>query len=66
MADPESVRQRIIASVFSKRNAAGVPDEIYVSHIKIWESDGTDQGGQKPRYILLARAFSDENITHQR
>ena len=50
----DSVRQRIISSVFSRRNEAGELEETYVTHIKIWESDPSEKGGQKPRYILLA------------
>jgi hypothetical protein len=47
-------RQKIITSVFSRRNAAGNLEETYVSHVKIWEDTGTE-GGRKPRYILLSR-----------
>ena len=45
-------RERIIASVFSRRNASGRLEESYVSHVKVWEEA---EGGRKPRYILLAR-----------
>jgi hypothetical protein len=54
MADFESVRQRIIASVFSKRSPNGDLDETYIAHVKIWEDAGPE--GAKPRYILLSRA----------
>lgn len=54
MADNDSVRQRIITSLFSNRKSDGL-EETYVSHVKIWEDGGTEDGGQKPRYILLAR-----------
>ncbi|KAF8973564.1 exocyst complex component Sec3-domain-containing protein [Flammula alnicola] len=47
-------RQRIISSVFSRRNAEGNLEETYVSHVKIWEDAGTEGGGRKPRYILLS------------
>ncbi len=47
-------RQRIIDSVFSRRNASGSIEESYVSHIKILE-DSPETGGTKPRYILLSR-----------
>lgn len=50
-------RQRIIASVFSRRNAEGNLEEAYVSHIKIWEDAGAEGGGRKPRYILLSRMY---------
>ena len=50
-------RQRIIASVFSRRNAEGNLEETYVAHIKIWEDAGPEGGGRKPRYILLSRMF---------
>lgn len=49
MADQNSVRERIIASVFSGQSA-----DTYVAHIKIREDDG---GGMKARYILLSREF---------
>lgn len=51
MADQDSVRQRIIASVFSRRSANGAPEDTYIGHIKIWEDDG---GARKARYILLS------------
>lgn len=47
------LRQSIIASVFSRRNATGNLEEAYVSHIKIWEDAGPE--GKKARYILLSR-----------
>ena len=47
-------RQKIIASVFSRRNASGNLEETYVSHVKIWEDA---EGGRKPRYILLSRGL---------
>lgn len=55
MAD--DIRQRIIASVFSKRSASGALEEQYVAHIKIFEdtTPGADDAGKKARYILLAR-----------
>lgn len=54
MADNDRARQRIIASVFDKRNAAQDVLESYVAHIKIWEDTGEGQG-RKPRYILISR-----------
>ncbi len=54
MADVDSVRQRIISSVFNRRNAAGSSEETYISHVKIWEDAGPE-ADLKPRYILLAR-----------
>lgn len=45
-------RQKIISSVFDKRNAAG-SDETYLAHVKIWEEEG-QSGGRKARYILLS------------
>lgn len=48
-------KQRIIASVFYRTTAAGLPEETYVYHIKIWEDAGPEGGGKKPRYILLSR-----------
>jgi hypothetical protein len=57
MSDQGSVRQRIISSVFSRRNAGGALEETYVSHLKIWEDAGPEGGGRKPRYILLSRMY---------
>ena len=53
MSSQDSVRQRIISSVFSKRSEAGEFEETYVTHVKIWESDTVEKGGQKPRYIRV-------------
>lgn len=50
-------RQKIISSVFSRRNATGNLEETYVSHVKIWEDAGPEGGGRKPRYILLSRMY---------
>lgn len=54
MSDNDHIRQRIIASVFDKRNAGAAIQETYVAHIKIWEDSGEDST-KKPRYILLSR-----------
>ncbi|KAI0271421.1 exocyst complex component Sec3-domain-containing protein [Gloeopeniophorella convolvens] len=64
MADSDSIRHRIIASVFSKRNASGRPEEHYVSHIKIWEDAGPE-ADLKPRYILLARDNDGGSFIHK-
>ena len=53
MADYESVRQRIVASVFHKLNAAG-HQESYVAHVKVWEDVPAAEGGTKARYIIIA------------
>lgn len=53
MADFDSVRQRIVASVFARRNTPGA-EETYVSHVKVWEDAGPEGGGRKPRYIILS------------
>ncbi|KAF9479714.1 exocyst complex component, sec3 subunit [Pholiota conissans] len=58
-------RQRIIASVFSRRNAEGNLEETYVSHIKIWEDAGPEGGGRKPRYILLSQASNGSGFLHK-
>ena len=50
------VRARIISSVSSRRNASGV-EETYVNHIKIWEEAAPEEGGRKPRYILLSLTY---------
>jgi len=54
LMDILSQRQKIISSVFDKRNAAG-SDELYVAHVKIWEDPTSDGPSRKPRYILLSR-----------
>ena len=51
--DNESVRQRIVSSVFATR----LTEQTYVAHIKIWESDNTEEGGLKPRFIILSSAL---------
>ncbi|KAK7059116.1 hypothetical protein VNI00_001741 [Paramarasmius palmivorus] len=56
-------RQRIIDSVFSRRNAAGNLEETYMGHIKIWEDAET--GGRKPRYILLSQASNGTGFVHK-
>ncbi|KAG6830301.1 hypothetical protein H0H92_001379 [Tricholoma furcatifolium] len=58
-------RQRIIASVFSRRNATGGLEETYVSHVKIWEDAGPEGGGRKPRYILLSQASNGSGFIHK-
>ncbi|KAG7450696.1 uncharacterized protein BT62DRAFT_927969 [Guyanagaster necrorhizus] len=57
-------RQRIIDSVFSRRNASGSIEENYVSHIKILE-DSPETGGTKPRYILLSQTISGNGFLHK-
>jgi hypothetical protein len=64
MADADPVRQRIIASVFSRRNASGSLEESYVAHVKIWEDAG-DGTGRKPRYILISRLSSHTQHGYQ-
>lgn len=54
MADQDAVRQRIIASVFSRQGTNGASEDTYVGHIKIREDDGS---GMKARYILLSRTL---------
>ncbi|KAJ6509372.1 exocyst complex component Sec3-domain-containing protein [Mycena vitilis] len=56
---------KIIASVFSRRNASGVLEETYVSHVKIWEDAGPEGGGRKPRYILLSQASNGNGFLHK-
>ncbi|SJL05580.1 uncharacterized protein ARMOST_08937 [Armillaria ostoyae] len=57
-------RQRIIDSVFSRRNASGSIEESYVSHIKILE-DSPETGGTKPRYILLSQTINGNGFLHK-
>ncbi|KAJ7275209.1 exocyst complex component sec3 subunit [Mycena haematopus] len=60
-----SVADKIIASVFSRRNASGVLEETYISHVKIWEDAGPEGGGRKPRYILLSQAANGNGFLHK-
>lgn len=55
MAAPLDIKQAIIDSVFSRRNASGGAEESYISHVKVWEDAGPEAGELKHRYILLAR-----------
>lgn len=55
MAANIDIKQAIIDSVFSRRNASGGPEESYISHVKVWEDAGPEAGELKHRYILLAR-----------
>ncbi|KAI6108443.1 exocyst complex component Sec3-domain-containing protein [Pisolithus croceorrhizus] len=64
MADNDHTRQRIISSVFDKRNAGASVQESYVAHVKIWEDTGEGQG-KKPRYILLSRASDSTGFVHK-
>ncbi|KAG9314221.1 exocyst complex component Sec3-domain-containing protein [Chiua virens] len=64
MADNDRARQRIIASVFDKRNAAVDVQESYVAHLKIWEDSGEGQG-RKPRYILISRTTDNAGFIHK-
>ncbi|CAL1695070.1 unnamed protein product [Somion occarium] len=64
MTDKDT-RQRIISSVFSKRNAAGGLEETYVNHIKIWEEAVPQEGGRKPRFILLSQASNGSGFIHK-
>ncbi|KAF8555612.1 hypothetical protein OG21DRAFT_1483751 [Imleria badia] len=59
MAGNDLDRQRIIASVFDKRNA-----ESYVAHVKIWE-DFPEGEGQKPRYIIISCATDNTGFIHK-
>jgi hypothetical protein len=52
MADYEDIKARIITSVFNKRRQTTGIAEFHVCHQKIWED--TDDGAEKPRYILLS------------
>ncbi|KAI0931634.1 hypothetical protein AcW1_001020 [Taiwanofungus camphoratus] len=62
----DSVKQRIISSVFSKLNSSGNTwEEHYVSHVKIWEDDTRDRGRKKPRYIVLAHASNGAGFIHK-
>ncbi|KAG9054875.1 hypothetical protein FS842_003912 [Serendipita sp. 407] len=65
MAD--DVRQRIIASVFSKRNASGSLEEQYIAHVKIFEDSapGNDDSSKKARYILLSLTHRGPGLIHK-
>ncbi|OSD03282.1 hypothetical protein PYCCODRAFT_1434698 [Trametes coccinea BRFM310] len=60
MAESDSIRQRIISSVFTKLNG-----ESYAGHIKIWEEAPADEGGKKPRYIILSQANDSQGFIHK-
>ncbi|OJT02748.1 Exocyst complex component 1 [Trametes pubescens] len=60
MADSESIRQRIVSSVFTK-----LTEETYAGHIKIWEEASPDEGGKKPRYIILSQSTSGQGFIHK-
>ncbi|KIK94025.1 hypothetical protein PAXRUDRAFT_828414 [Paxillus rubicundulus Ve08.2h10] len=64
MSDTDRTRNRIIASVFDKRNASAAIQESYVAHIKIWEDTGEGHGN-KPRYILISRASDNTGFIHK-
>lgn len=49
MAEQESVKQRIVASVFADS------EDTYVGHVKVIEDGGLDGGGRKVRFIILSR-----------
>lgn len=55
-ADYESVKKRIISSVFSRRNAANGAEEAYIAHVKIYEESGESEE-RKPRYIIISREY---------
>ena len=54
MPDSETFRQRIVSSVFATK----LVEESYVAHVKIWEEDASDEGGKKPRYIIISSMSS--------
>ncbi|KDQ63382.1 hypothetical protein JAAARDRAFT_53605 [Jaapia argillacea MUCL 33604] len=59
------IRQRIISSVFAKRNAVGNGvEETYVAHLRIME-DVEDGGGGKARYILLSQTNNGSGYLHK-
>ncbi|KAG1875576.1 exocyst complex component Sec3-domain-containing protein [Suillus subalutaceus] len=64
MSDHDHTKQRIIASVFDKRNSGAAIQETYVGHIKIWEDAGEDSG-KKPRYILLSQGSDGTGFLHK-
>ncbi|KAG2159680.1 exocyst complex component Sec3-domain-containing protein [Suillus bovinus] len=64
MSDHDHTKQRIIASVFDKRNSGADIQETYIGHIKIWEDAGEDSG-KKPRYILLSQGSDGSGFLHK-
>ncbi|KIJ68210.1 hypothetical protein HYDPIDRAFT_24509 [Hydnomerulius pinastri MD-312] len=64
MSENDHTRQRIIASVFDKRNVGASIEETYVGHLKIWEDTGEGQG-KKPRYILISKASDNTGFIHK-
>lgn len=53
-------RERIIASLFRKTNEAGILEDTYVGHVKIWEdvppqvNQFAEENGMKPRYLMVS------------
>jgi hypothetical protein len=56
MADTEDIKARIVSSVFARRQQTTGIAEFYVGHLKIWED--TEDGSEKPRYVLLSRMYA--------
>lgn len=61
MADEyAATRERIIASLFRKTNEAGLLEDTYVGHVKIWEdvppqvNQYSEESGMKPRYLMVS------------
>ncbi|TFK56552.1 hypothetical protein OE88DRAFT_1649908 [Heliocybe sulcata] len=64
MADHDVVRERIISSVFARRNAAGTgPEESYAGHLRILED--AEDGSRKPRYIILSQTSNGTGFIHK-
>ncbi|KZT30718.1 hypothetical protein NEOLEDRAFT_1126325 [Neolentinus lepideus HHB14362 ss-1] len=64
MADNDVVRERIISSVFARRNAAGTgPEESYTGHLRILED--AEDGSKKPRYIILSQTSNGTGFIHK-
>ncbi|CCM03119.1 uncharacterized protein FIBRA_05240 [Fibroporia radiculosa] len=60
MVEEDSIKERVISTVFAKRNG-----ESYVAHIKIWEDAGEGEAGKKPRFILLSRSTGAGGFIHK-
>lgn len=63
MDNSDVQRQKIVSSVFDRRNANG-SDETFLCHIKIFEEDPST-ATRKPRYILLSQSPREGGYMHK-
>ncbi|QRW06016.1 Exocyst complex component Sec3 [Ceratobasidium sp. AG-Ba] len=72
MSDPTTIKEQISSSLHTRSSTHNLPDEDYVSHIKIWEDNvvvngqpPTDEGSMKPRWILLTISVNGQGYIHK-